>query len=316
MSPKVKVAVVQSEPDWFNLQGSVEKTKKLIIEAAANEAELIGFPEVFITGYPLWLWANAADIPRNVSYIENSLSLDSPEFQSIIDTIKANPIHVVLGFSERDHGSVYISQVIIDKTGEVKLKRRKMKPTSVERVIYGDGKASDLKSVVKLDFKEAGSVEVGCLSCWEHMQPLLTFNSAAQQEKIHIGSWPTCTDDDKDIYSLTKASYNDLAKAYALQTGTFYLFTSQLSSDKLKEALPELPKYNSRGDAGAAIYSPDGAKITEDLPDSFDGILYHELDMQKILVQKQLVDIVGHYSRTDMISLATHFDQNEKVSHI
>ena len=52
----VRVAVTQQEPLWFNLEGTVDKTCQLIEEAAKNGAQLIAFPEVWICGYPLWIW--------------------------------------------------------------------------------------------------------------------------------------------------------------------------------------------------------------------------------------------------------------------
>lgn len=56
MSNIVKVAVTQHEPVWFDLQATVDKTCRLMEEAAANGAQLIAFPEVWITGYPAWIW--------------------------------------------------------------------------------------------------------------------------------------------------------------------------------------------------------------------------------------------------------------------
>lgn len=55
-SSTVRVAVTQFEPVWFDLAGAVEKTCRLIREAADNKAQLIAFPEVWIPGYPCWIW--------------------------------------------------------------------------------------------------------------------------------------------------------------------------------------------------------------------------------------------------------------------
>jgi predicted amidohydrolase len=52
----VRVAVTQQEPIWLDLAGTVDKTCRLIEEAAQNCAQLITFPEVWITGYPMWIW--------------------------------------------------------------------------------------------------------------------------------------------------------------------------------------------------------------------------------------------------------------------
>lgn len=52
----VRVALTQHEPCWFDLQGTVDKTVKLIKEAATNGARLICFPECWVPGYPVWVW--------------------------------------------------------------------------------------------------------------------------------------------------------------------------------------------------------------------------------------------------------------------
>ena len=315
MGAKVKVAVVQAEPVWFDLQATVKRVIELIEEAYRKGAELVAFPEVFVPGYPTWIWTNAADLERNLMYTKNSLTYNSPEFISIIEAVKKYPIHVVLGFSEKDHGSIYIAQCIIDNSGEIVLKRRKFKPTHVERAIWGDATDSDMKSVVTLNFKEAGPVEVGCLSCWEHIQPLLYYNSAAQHEKIHIGSWPALNDHDSGLYCFTKAGFHGLARTYASQVQTFYLFTSMLGQ-RIQEALPDvkLSPYFEKGAGCGAVFAPDGSQITEDYPDDFDGVIISELDMDKILLQKNLVDIVGHYSRPDMVSLSHNRPNTEHVN--
>jgi nitrilase len=114
-----------------------------------------------------------------------------------MDTIKAcareNGIAVSLGFSENDDDSLYIAQVLIGADGEIKVHRRKMKPTHMERTIFGDatgggeaGSGSCLTSVAQLPF-----ARVGQLSCWEHIQPLLKFNTISQREQIHVAAWPS-----------------------------------------------------------------------------------------------------------------------------
>lgn len=52
MDQKVRVAAVQAEPVWNDLEGGVQKTISIIEEAATNGAQVLGFPEVFIPGYP------------------------------------------------------------------------------------------------------------------------------------------------------------------------------------------------------------------------------------------------------------------------
>ncbi|TID17861.1 putative nitrilase [Venturia nashicola] len=54
--------------------------------------------------------------------------------------VKKAGIVVVLGYSERDGTSLYIAQSFIDTTGEILHHRRKIKPTHVERSIWGDAR--------------------------------------------------------------------------------------------------------------------------------------------------------------------------------
>jgi nitrilase len=56
MSGILKVAITQAEPEWLDLARSVEKTIHLMSEAANGGAKLVAFPEIWICGYPGWIW--------------------------------------------------------------------------------------------------------------------------------------------------------------------------------------------------------------------------------------------------------------------
>lgn len=49
---QVRVGAVQAEPGWLDLEGSVDKTISLIKQAASQGVKVLGFPEVWIPGYP------------------------------------------------------------------------------------------------------------------------------------------------------------------------------------------------------------------------------------------------------------------------
>lgn len=94
-------------------------------------------------------------------------------------------IAVSLGFSENSNNSLYIANALIGPDGEIKVHRRKMKPTHMERTVFGDASGHCLQSVAELPFGRVGS-----LACWEHIQPLLKYNTIAQNEEIHVAIWP------------------------------------------------------------------------------------------------------------------------------
>lgn len=162
-SSTVRVAVTQHEPVWLDLEGTVAKSCKIIAEAAEAKARLVVFPECWIPGYPAWIWSRPVDFELGVKYVENSLTIDSPQMRRIQDAAATHQVNVGLGFSERDGDSVYISQALIDEKGEIQMQRRKMKPTHMERTIFGDASGSCLAKVVQLP--ENGP-RVGSLSCW------------------------------------------------------------------------------------------------------------------------------------------------------
>ena len=111
--------------------------------------------------------------------------MGSPEMEAIRACAREGSIAVSLGFSENDNNSLYISQVLIGADGEIKVHRRKMKATHMERTVFGDASGHCLRSVAQLPF-----ARVGALSCWEHVQPLLKYNTIAQKEEIHVAAWP------------------------------------------------------------------------------------------------------------------------------
>jgi nitrilase len=133
----ISAAAVQAEPEWLDLAGSVKKACRLIEEAARNGAKIIGFPELWIAGYPAWIWNRLVDFPLTVEYIKNSLSVESEEMKTLCECARENEIVVVLGFSERDGASVYISQCTIGANGKLLMKRRKLKPSHMERTVFG-----------------------------------------------------------------------------------------------------------------------------------------------------------------------------------
>lgn len=80
-------------------------------------------------------------------YMKNSLRRDSPEMDKIRAAAAKNKVVVCLGYSENDNHSLYLSQSLIGKDGKIKMHRRKIKPTHVERTIYGDGSGASLLNV-------------------------------------------------------------------------------------------------------------------------------------------------------------------------
>jgi nitrilase len=52
--PRVKVAAVQAASVFLDREATVEQASRLVREAGAAGARVIGFPEGFVPGHPLW----------------------------------------------------------------------------------------------------------------------------------------------------------------------------------------------------------------------------------------------------------------------
>ena len=141
-----RIALVQAEPVMFDKEAGLEKTLRLIGEAAAQRAELIVFPELFIPGYPVGLTFGFSVGKRTEAgrkdwkrYYDASLLAGGPEFEQLAQAAQQTRAYISLGFSERDavNGTLYNSNVIFEPDGSYKV-HRKLKPTGTERVIWGD----------------------------------------------------------------------------------------------------------------------------------------------------------------------------------
>jgi nitrilase len=132
----------------FDVNAAVEKTCSLIAEAASNGAQIIGFPELWIPGYPVFIYAHKANVIYDYcrKYYRNAIDVNSQHMQTIRAAARDAKIMVVLGIAERDRGSLYMAQTFIGPDGNILLHRRKFKPTSFERVVFGDAVSHPLYS--------------------------------------------------------------------------------------------------------------------------------------------------------------------------
>ncbi|KAL1864711.1 hypothetical protein Daus18300_007513 [Diaporthe australafricana] len=314
MGKAVKVAAIQAEPAWNDLQGGVAKSISLIQEAAKNGANVIGFPEVFIPGYPWSIWAKSptANTEFMNEYFHNSLETVSEEMDRIRAAVKEAGVFVVLGYSERHNGTLYISQSFINENGEIVHHRRKTKPTHVERAYYGDGQGESLKSVVPSTFGK-----IGGLNCWEHTQPLLRYYEYSQGVDIHVASWPLLWPAHQDDwpYHITPEACLSFSQILGMEGACFVLVATQVLSEENKEKVgcKDFAYAQTPGGGFTMIYSPFGKSLAKPLAAHEEGILYADVDLDEKLSAKQNLDVVGHYSRPDMLSLRVNAHPSKPV---
>lgn len=305
LSRSVKVAAVQAEPVWGDLAGGIEKTVSLIDEAGSNGAEVVGFPETFLPGYPwqIWLDSPAANMGFVPGYMMNSPTVD--DLQPVADAARRNEITVMLGYSESRGGSLYMSQAIFGPDGKLVFNRTKLKPTHVERSVFGEGDGSDL-DVVEMEYGN-----IGALCCWEHLQPLSKYAMYSMDEDIHCASWPSFSVYKGAANALGAEVNNAASLMYAVEGSNFVIAPCAIvgqaghdffcDTDAKKQML-------QIGGGFARIYGPDGSSLAEPIPEDQEGILYAECEPALQMISKSVADPTGHYSRPDVTSLL--FNQN------
>lgn len=299
---RYKVAAVQAAPAFLDVEKSIDKAIELIAQAADQGASLIAFPEVWIPGYPWWIWTEApASGMRFVQrYFENALEVDSEPFQRLSRAAQRYHIHVVMGYVERSGGSLYLSQAIFNDHGNLVGNRRKLKPTHVERSVFGEGDGSDLAVY------PTALGRLGALNCAEHLQPLSKFAMYAQHEQVHVAAWPSFSVYRGAAFQLSAAANNAASQVYALEGQCFVLAPCAIVDKAMLELLVDCPEKSSlllEGGGFAMIYGPDGAPLCEPIPETEEGILYADIDLGAISVAKAALDPVGHYARPDVLQL-------------
>jgi nitrilase len=316
----IKAAAVQAAPVFMDLEASIDKAAVLIEEAAGAGAQLVAFPETWLPGFPWFIYLGTpaqalAFFPR---YHDNSLAVDSPQMRRLQGIVKRAGVTLVTGFSERAMGSRYMAQAIIDPRGELLLTRRKLKPTHIERTVFGEGDGSDLVVV------DAPFGRLGALNCWEHVQPLMKMAMYAQHEEVHVASWPSLSIYRDIAYALGPEVNNAASLIYAVEGGCFVLAPCAVISQEMFDLLcdtPEKahllnPRTDKPGGGFTVIYGPDGRSLCNILAEDEEGILYADLDPAAITLAKATADPAGHYARADAVRLVINRGKRRVMTEI
>jgi aliphatic nitrilase len=298
----IRVAAVQAEPVWLDIDGTVEKTISLIQEAADKGADLVAFPETWIPGYPVFLWT--VPVLEQMAYVgryhENSMTVSSAHMRRIREAARRCRITVSVGYSEKAFGSLYMAQTVIGPEGQILIHRRKLKPTHVERTLFGEGDGSDLQVV------DTPLGRIGALNCWEHLQPLTKYAMYAQNEQIHVAGWP-CFGVLGAVPALSALANLNASSTYALEGGCFVITSTQIMSDEgikvFALADGSTPHIYNGGGGFARVFGPDSSLVSEVLDEHVEGVVTADIDLAMIAYAKNAADPTGHYSRPDVLQL-------------
>ncbi|WP_116134708.1 Nit6803 family nitrilase [Tropicimonas sp. IMCC34043] len=303
----IRAAAVQIAPDLTGRAGTMERVLNAIAEAADKGAQFIVFPETFVPYYPYFSFV-LPPMQQGAPHLElmkEAVVVPSPETQAVADAARRRGIVVVLGVNERDHGSLYNTQLVFDADGTLALKRRKITPTYHERMVWGQGDGAGLKVV------ETRVGRVGALACWEHYNPLARYALMTQHEEIHAGHYPGSL-----VGDIFRDQIEVTMRHHALESGCFVVnATGWLTEDQIAQIHPDATLQKGlRSGCMTCIISPEGRHLAEPLTDR-EGILIADLDMKLVAKRKRMMDSVGHYARPELLSLV-HDSRPAATRHV
>jgi nitrilase len=291
----IRVAAAQIAPDLDASGGTVDKVLATIADAAGKGAQLVVFPETFVPWYPYFSFVHPPAVTgaEHIRLYENAVVVPGPVTEAVSSTVKRHGIVVVLGVNERDHGSLYNTQLVFDADGRLALKRRKITPTFHERMIWGQGDGAGLTVV------ETAVGRVGALACWEHYNPLARYALMAQHEEIHVAQFPGSM-----VGPIFAEQIEVTIRHHALESGCFVInATGWLTEEQIAKISPdEKLRRALRGGCMTAIVSPEGSHLAPPITQG-EGMLIADLDMGLIIKRKRMMDTVGHYARPELLHL-------------
>lgn len=299
---RVHVAVIQDAPVVFDRDATIQHVRTLTGQAAAAGAQLVVFPEAFVSGYPQNMTFGAVVGNRTPAgrkhyrrYWSSSVDIPGPAIDQLADIAATNAVHLVIGVIERSGGTLYCTIVFLGPDGRLLGRHRKLMPTAMERLVWGQGDGSTMPVI------HTPLGRLGAVICWENYMPLL--RAAMYAKGVEIYCAPTA--DDLDTWVASMRHIAKEGRVFVLSACQF-LRRSDCPTDYEYEG-SEPGEILIHG--GSCIANPAGDLIVT--PNYDDRAMLHAvLDLDEITHGKYDLDVCGHYARPDVFRLSV--DENAK----
>lgn len=292
----VRVAVVQDAPVAFDREATVAKVASRTAEAAAQGAQLVVFPEAFLSAYPKGITFGAHVGSRTPEgrqwfqrYHDSSVDVPGPTCDALGAIARAHAVHLVIGVIERDGGTLYCTVLFFGPDGALLGTHRKLMPTAMERIVWGFGDGSTMPVL------STSLGKLGAVICWENYMPQLRL--AMYGKGIELYCAPTV--DDRDVWHATMRHIAVEGRCIVL-CACQYAVRGDYPADY----------HPMQGEAPDTVLIRGGSCIVSPLGEVLAGPLYHasgvlvaDVDVGALSQGKYDLDVVGHYARPDVFSL-------------
>ncbi len=299
-----RLAVVQQPPVLLDKAGSIERLVRCAREAAVQGAHIIVFPEAFIPGYPSWIWRLRPGGDMGLSdqlhaaLLANAVSLQGDDLSPILKVAKEHRVHIVFGMNERDseysRSTIYNSVAVIGPAGTVLNRHRKLMPTNPERMVWGMGDASGLKVI------DTPVGRIATLICWESYMPLARYALYADGVEIYIT--PTYDTGERCIATMQHIARE--GGCWVVSSGVALNARDIPDSLPGKAALfPTADEWINTGDS--VVVAPGGKVVAGPLRNEY-GVLYADIELERVGIARRSLDTAGHYGRPDIFQLSVN----------
>jgi nitrilase len=300
---RIQVAVAQAAPIVFDRKRTLEKVRALARDAARRGAQLVLFPEAFVSGYPRGLDFGAVIGSRSEKgredfrrYWESSVNVPGPAVEELGRAARINRVYLVVGVVEREGGTLYCCVLFFAPDGTFLGKHRKVMPTGSERLVWGFGDGSTMPVF------ETALGRLGAVICWENYLPLM--RAAMYAKGIEIYCAPTA--DARDSWAASMRHIAIEGRCFVLSCNQFNRRRDfPADYDAVYGTDPEAVV--TRG--GSSIVDPFGNFLAGPNMQG-EAILMAEIDRGQIIRGKYDLGVVGHYGRPDIFQL--HVDEQPK----
>lgn len=290
------MGVVQATPVFFDLTATLERVEHWLKQAKSAGCQLVLFPESFIPGYPRGFTFGSTigrrtDKGRDLyhKYWENSVSVPGQACERLASLAKDYDVYLAIGVTERDdkNGTLYCSLLYFSPEVGLLGKHRKLKPTGIERLVWGEGQADTLISL------ETKIGRIGGLVCWENYMPLARMSMYQAGVQIYLA--PTA--DARENWIATMQHIALEGRCFVLGCNQF--FRQQDYPETYRTYINWEADDFCRG--GSVIVGPDGNLLEGPVYDQ-QALLIARIDLDETVKQKMDFDVTGHYARPDVFN--------------
>ena len=196
----VNIALAQLSPRLRDTEANVETVRSVVAERP--EADLIVFPELFLSGYTV------ADIG------ELAILPSGPELKILADVAQENSTALIVGAAERVNDGVANSAFCVDERGNIAAVYRKIQ-------LYGGDESDAFVAGDELLIVELCGLKVGLMTCFDMEFPEVAraLAQAGAELLVTISANMEPFGNDHAVFASARALENGLPHAYVNQVG-------------------------------------------------------------------------------------------------